>query len=293
VAASCEQSPAVSVTVDAERVWGLQALLDPEAAPLEPGAELPPLWHWVALPRWGDPAMTGSDGHPQRPGPLADRTGTRRMFAGGEVTISRPLRLGDQVRVEAGLTDVASKSGRAGDFVLATFTTRVTNADGDVALRERQDVVYTDPRPAADGEQVHEGALPVVGRPLRPRADGGADLLTDPTVLLRFSALTANAHRIHYDLGYAQQVERLPGLLVHGPLINLALLQAARAAGPGDSVRRITHRSLSPLFCGQPARVSAHEEGPGVVSAQITGPGDQRTAVKGRLTAEFDTRESA
>jgi 3-methylfumaryl-CoA hydratase len=144
------------------------------------------------------------------------------------------------------------------------------------------------PSPAVD---VPDGALPIVGRPLIPLEDGGFELVTDPTILLRFSALTANGHRIHYDLGYAREVEKLPGLLVHGPLMNLALVHTASRVHPGAAVRRISHRNLSPLFCGQPARLAAHEQAPGVVAAEVTGPGDETTAVKGRVIVDFDISE--
>lgn len=281
MAASCEP-----VRVDPDRVRGLQALLEPDAPPLQEGDLLPALWHWVALPRWGDPAATGHDGHPKRPGPLADVTAVRRMFAGGEVTLTGDLRVGERVSVDTEVGDVTTKSGRSGDFVLATFTSRIANEAGDVVVTERQDVVYTDPRPAVEDQPV--AALPIVGRPLR-EVDGALELVTDPTVLLRFSALTANAHRIHYDLAYAREVERLPGLLVHGPLINLALVRAASLVRPGARVRRIAHRNLRPLYCGQRARLTAVEQDPGVVVAEITGPGEPATAVKGRVTVELDT----
>jgi 3-methylfumaryl-CoA hydratase len=275
-------------------VRGLQLLLDPDAAPFEDGDALPALWHWVALPRWTDPSATGHDGHPKRPGPLADVTAVRRMFAGGEVTFTdTPLRVGEEVTVDTEVAGVTAKSGRSGDFVLATFTSRVSNAAGEVVITERQEVVYTDPRPAPAGVDVPEGALPIVGRPVIPLEDGGFALVTDPTILMRFSALTANGHRIHYDLGYAREVEMLPGLLVHGPFMNLALAHTACATRPGERVRRITHRNLSPLYCGQPARLAAHEQEPGVVTAEITGPGDEATVVKGRLTVEFSVRSTS
>jgi 3-methylfumaryl-CoA hydratase len=194
------------------------------------------------------------------------------MFAGGEVTFGEaPLRVGEQVTVTTELGDIAEKAGRSGDFVLAAFTTTVCSLSGDVALTERQDIVYTHPRPGdLDAPQ---GALPIVGRPLVPRPEGGLDLVTDPTLLLRFSALTNNAHRIHYDMAYAKDVEGLPGLLVQGPLINLAL---AGLGSGGRPVRRIRHRNLSPLFVGQPAVLATMQTAPGEITAEATS-GDGRT----------------
>lgn len=282
MAASCDRADGV-VRVDPERVQGLQTLLDPEGDPLQPGHLLPPLWHWVALPRWPDPELTGHDGHPRRPARL-EQTPVRRMFAGGEVTFGAvPLRVGDQVSVSTEVGEIVQKSGRSGDFVLATFTSTITSLQGELVLSERQDVVYTEARPS--DLDAPSGALPIVGRLLRARDDGGIDLLTDPTVLLRFSALTSNAHRIHYDAAYARGVELLPGLLVHGPLINLALTGLATSR---RSVRRITHRNLSPLFVGQPAVLAAAPTAPGEITAEATSPDGRTTS---RVVVEFQTEE--
>lgn len=279
MAASCDP-----VRVDAERVQGLQSLLDPDGPVLQPGQRLPALWHWVALPQWTDPGTTGHDGHPRRPEALG-ATPVRRMFAGGEVVLTDvPLRLGDAVTVATEVGEVVQKSGRSGDFVLATFATTVTNLAGDLVLTEHQDVVYTEARPSELAAPT--GALPIVGRPLVARPDGGLDLLTDPTVLLRFSALSANAHRIHYDLDYARDVEGLPGLLVHGPLINLAL---AGLAGQGRAVRRVRHRNLSPLFVGQQAVLTATETGPGEITAEATSTDGRTTS---RVVVELQEEKS-
>lgn len=286
MAASCEQP--LMIRVDTERVHGIQALLQPDAPLLKPGDVLPPLWHWIALARWPDVAVTGHDGHPRRPEGLED-TPTRRMFAGGEVTFAQvPARVGEQVTVQTELGDVVQKSGRSGDFVLATFTTTVRNLAGKLVISEQQNVVYTDPRPADLGAP--DGALPVVGRPLVARADGSVDLLTDPTVLLRFSALTANAHRIHYDLGYAREVEKLPGLLVHGPLINLALAELARTASHGRVVRRVRHRNLSPLFVGQPAVLAATTTAPDEITAEATSDDGRTTS---RVVVDFHEEDKS
>jgi 3-methylfumaryl-CoA hydratase len=212
------------------------------------------------------------------------------MFAGGEVEFSGvPVRVCDVVRVVTELADVTTKSGRSGEFVLAAFRSRISDLDGQVLVSERQDVVYTDPRPVAYDAlpEVPTGSLPIAGRPLAVRDDGGIELRTDPTILMRFSALTANGHRIHYDLDYVREVEKLPGLLVHGPLLSVVLVQAICASQADRRVRRITHRNLNPLFCGQTARLAAVETEGGGVAAEIIGPGDEATAVKCRVNIEF------
>lgn len=265
MAASCEQVR--SAVVDPARVRGLQLLLAPESAPFALGEPLPPLWHWVALADWLDPCTTGSDGHPSRPAAL-EGTPRRRMFAGGEIVFgSAPLRVGQDCRISTSLTHIEEKSGRTGTFVLATFNSTVTDEGDNILITERQDIAYT---PVRESDlDAPAGPLPIVGRPLAADADSsGLVLRTDPTILVRFSALTANAHRIHYDLAYAREIEGLPGLLVHGPFINLAL---AGLVGPGGHVHRIEHRNLSPLFAGQIATLSAHQAR-GVVTAEATAP---------------------
>jgi 3-methylfumaryl-CoA hydratase len=211
------------------------------------------------------------------------------MFAGGELEFSaEALCVGDEVTVETEIGQITQKSGRSGDFTLATFTTVVRTLSGEIALAERQDVVYTDSRPSELAAP--EGALPIVGRPLLPRPDGGLDLVTDPTVLLRFSGLSANAHRIHYDLAYARETEGLPGLLVHGPLINLALAGLAVTTRTGGAVRRIRHRNLSPLFVGQPAVLRATSTAPDEVTAEATSTDGRTTS---RVVVEFAVEESS
>jgi 3-methylfumaryl-CoA hydratase len=261
VAVSCD------TRVDLGRVRSLQMLIDPDGRPLDEGDPLPVLWHWAALPSWTDPQVTGSDGHPRRPGTLGDLPAIRRMFAGGTVELgSRQPVIGERLAVSTELSDVTTKSGSSGDFTLATFRSTAAAVDGELLITERQDIVYTDPRESSVSAPT--GALPIVGRALV-----GDELRTDPTTLLRFSAATANGHRIHYDLDYAREVEKLPGLLVHGPFMTLALVHVG---GAGRRIRKINHRNVSPLFCGQVGRLS-FSAGQGVVS----GPdGDPKVNVR-------------
>lgn len=238
-------------TVDATRVAGLAAILDDGLPAPETGEPLPALWHWVALPRWAGSGELGVDGHPRRGGLLPPVDLPRRMIAGGEVTMYRPLRVGETVRRESHVTAVQRKHGRSGPFVLVSAGTRITGEDGDSALTERLDLVYREaPRdPASD-------RLPTDAVPAPPlhRDDDGWMLRTDATLLMRFSALTANAHRIHYDWPYATEVEGYPGLVVHGPLQAVALAETHRLDG-GRPPARVGYRANAPLFCGQGARL--------------------------------------
>lgn len=215
----------------------LGALLDVPVPDLERDG-LPLLWHWLYL--WERPAQAdlGEDGHPVRgtvpepPGP-----GRRRMWAGGRVRTRGVLRCGEAATKRTEVRSVREKHGRSGALTFVVVGHQILQG-GRVVVDEEQDIVY---RAAA------EGAAPAVdeGAPV-PVADGEWRIEVTPTLLFRFSALTYNAHRIHYDRDYARDVEGYPGLLTHGPLQAIAMAEAARARGlRGDLFE---YRLVSPLF---------------------------------------------
>lgn len=273
-----EPTTSVSTEVVAPApVQALAALLD-AGHQVGVGEPLPPLWHWVALPRWAASSVIGPDGHP-RTGSFLPPVGLpRRMFAGGEVSWLRSPRIGEQVRTESQVVSVTDKTGRSGPLVLVVVESQVFGADGELCLTERQDIFYreagarTGPTPEPPADQVPSGP------PLRRTAptDGdqhgdGWDVVTDPTVLMRFSAATANAHRIHYDWPYATGVEGYPGLVVHGPLMTLLLAETLGQVGATDGPVRLQHRNRAPLFCAQPALIT-HAAASTGTTASLAGP---------------------
>lgn len=236
--------------VDPAPVRALGALFDDALGIPEEGDPLPPLWHWAALSRWSRASEGGPDGHPATGSFLPDVGKPRRMFAGGVLEFGKPLVVGTDVTREERVLEVTPKRGRRGDFVLVRVESRIHNHAGSLAIREVQDLVYRDEaRPAAAPPQTSDGPAPLVDGLLTER-DGHWEFRTDPTLLVRFSGATANAHRIHYDLAYARQTEGYPDLVVHGPLMSMALSRVAAAAGV-DRPRRLSHRNLRPLFCGR------------------------------------------
>ena len=256
---STEWSPHTVTTreyVDPGRVAALSALLDSGLAVPTVGEDLPPLWHWVALPTWPDSSQLDVDGHPRRGGLLPPLAQPRRMFAGGSLVLHAPLRVGEQVRRESIVESVDQKSGRSGDFVVVRVRHLLCGATGDVRIEERQDLVFRDRSPAAetDADLPAAAALEPLGPPLRQRGQEW-DVVTDPTLLMRFSAATANPHRIHYDWPYATKVEGYPGLVVQGPLSTLLLAEALRLGEPDTTPARLHHRNMAPLFCAQPAHI--------------------------------------
>ncbi|MFC3960712.1 FAS1-like dehydratase domain-containing protein, partial [Nocardia jiangsuensis] len=263
--------------LDPGPVAALTALLGSGAPAVGPGDPLPPLWHWAALARWPAADEIGPDGHPRRGGFLPPVELPRRMFAGGEVSFEAPLVVGSAVRREATVSAVTLKRGRSGELVVVVVEITLTGPDGVVAVRERQDLIYR----AAAAAPVAVPAAAVsdpVGVPLLRHGPGDWELRTDPTVLMRFSAATANAHRIHYDRPYATGVEGYPALVVHGPLTTLALAETLRVDHPGPPVL-LRHRNLAPIFCGDPVRLrrtrpeTLPETSPGIAPAAPRGTG--------------------
>ncbi|HEX9039763.1 MAG TPA: MaoC family dehydratase N-terminal domain-containing protein [Trebonia sp.] len=238
-------------TLQPEPARALGALLGVPVPDLERGAGLPLLWHWIYLLDRPAQADLGPDGHPVRgtlpapPGP-----GRRRMWAGGRVRAQGPLRTGSPATKRTSVLSVTEKQGRSGHLTFVTVGHQITQ-DGQLVIDEEQDIVYreavTGPAPApAAGAAFADG--PASDPPPVPPGDGEWEIDVSPALLFRFSALTYNAHRIHYDRDYCRDVEGYPGLLTHGPLQALAMAEAARAAGRGDGAVTFEYRLVSPLL---------------------------------------------
>ncbi|MEV0235573.1 MaoC family dehydratase N-terminal domain-containing protein [Nonomuraea sp. NPDC050786] len=245
-------------TLDPHPVAALSALFDDGTPAPGPGDALPPLWHWLASARWPLSSALGVDGHPARGSFLPPVELPRRMFAGGEVVFHAPLTVGSTVRRESSVESVTEKSGRSGKLVVVVVATSLYDESGRLAIEERQDLVYRDAGAVAPAAE--PAVLDPAGAPLTRAGEWAWDLATDPTLLLRFSAATCNPHRIHYDWPYATRVEGYPGLVVHGPLMTLALAEVLRLEGYAGQVRRMRHRHRKPLFCGRPARLRRVED---------------------------------
>jgi 3-methylfumaryl-CoA hydratase len=256
--------------VEPAPVKALAALFDDGLPAPGRGDVLPPLWHWVAVASWSGASSTGHDGHQMTGGFLPDLGKPRRMFAGGRVSIYVPLVVGEEVRREDRVVSVASKSGRRGDFMLVQIETELYDRQGRLAVRERQDLVYRDSVPPRAQPGPPEVSPEPVAAALLQRERGGWSFHTDPTKLMRFSGATSNGHRIHYDLPYATQVEGYPGLVVHGPLMTLALAEVVRLEGGLPRITSLSHRAVRPLFCGESADVTLASLGSGRMQLALT-----------------------
>jgi 3-methylfumaryl-CoA hydratase len=258
-------SAEADVYVDPAPVSALASLFDDGLPTPGVGDALPPLWHWAALARWAPAGQLGADGHPRTGGFLPALGKPRRMFAGGSVEFHAPLHLGAPIRRRDTVLSVTTKTGRQGEFVLVEVETLVFTSGGTLALTETQDLIYRDRADIASTAQAHRPADPakLAEHLISPGDDGQWQFQTDPVRLMRFSSATRNGHRIHYDWPYARGIEGYPGLVVHGPLMTLAMAEVLRLRSC-TGVRRITHRASRPLFCGTPAtiRVDVRDGGP-------------------------------
>jgi 3-methylfumaryl-CoA hydratase len=272
--------------VEPAPVQALAALFDDGLPTPVVGDILPPLWHWAALAAWPSATSVGPDGHPLRVGALGEIPQPRRMFAGGEVEFVAALRVGDTVRRTTTVLSTEPKSGRQGDFTLATVESRIFGSEGYLAIRETQNLVFREkvsPTPRPTGPREVQGVAPALLA--REGYDWRFD--TDPTKLMRFSAATSNGHRIHYDWPYATTVEGYQGLVVHGPLMTLSMTETLRLGGSTD-VARVTHRNSSPLFCGQPALIERRDDG-AASRVELTRIGAQAPSVA--ITVDFTSTE--
>ncbi len=234
-------------TVTPQLVARFDATLGTRTEPAA-GAVAPLLIHLcLALPAAPMEAL-GADGHPARGGFLPPVPLPRRMWAGGAFNFANDIRVGDEVTRRSRILDVAVKEGRSGTLCFVTVEHTI-EADGKQALVERQDIVYRQAEPG--------GAKPA-GEPAL-KADHSLLIDPTPTLLFRYSALTFNGHRIHYDAPYARAVEHYPGLVVHGPLQATLLIQFAERI-KGRRPSRFSFRSMSALFDGAPVILSASED---------------------------------
>ena len=253
----------VRETIAADRVAALAATLDVETD-VGAGRALPPGWHWLFFNPFVPRKAVGVDGHPKRGGFLPPIALPRRMWAGGRLTYDKMLTIGAAAVRESTILKVEAKSGRAGKLVFVTIAHAIS-CEGELCVSEEQDIVY------------REAAGPGAPAAAPPSAPGGAfwseEVLPDPVLLFRYSALTHNGHRIHYDKDYARREENYPNLVVHGPL-TATLLQGFAASRAQRPLRSFEFRGVSPLFVDAPFRLEGRpaESDPGTLDVWASNP---------------------
>jgi 3-methylfumaryl-CoA hydratase len=226
---------------------------DPE---LKPGDPLPPAWLGLYfLPRVAAGDLR-PDGSPHDTGVVPPMPLPRRMFAGERVRVHRPLRIGDPVQRETELADISVKRGGTGTLVFATIVSRVSGPDG-LALEDERRTVFREEVKPGEGNQAPRREPAPADVPWR------RTVTPDAVLLFRFSALTFNSHRIHYDRAWATEVEGYPGLVVHGPLTTTLLMDFARDCNPGRRIRAYATQARAPLFDTAPFELRGRPTGDG------------------------------
>ncbi len=222
-----------------------------QAAP-RPGAALPDLWHWAFFQEPFEAAGLGHDGHPARGGFLPPAERRNRMWAGGRVEFHHPLLVGEDAFRTSTILSVEEKSGRTGALLFVTVQHEYQQR-GRLALREEHDIVYREPSPPRLSDST----------PLAV-AQWSETVVPTPTLLFRYSAVTFNGHRIHYDWPYATGEEGYPGLVVHGPLIATMLMSAFQRANPDACPVYLSYRGVRPLIAPTAFELSGRIKEPGL-----------------------------
>lgn len=240
--------------VDCFPARALAGLLDWDDVPKD-GDDLPMPWHWLYFLEAPASAATASDGHPQRGGFLPPVPLPKRMWASGEIAAEFPLKIGQEACKRSTVKSVELKRGRSGTLVFVTVE-HVLSQNDRTCLRELQHIVYREAQASAAPLSAAHSAQDVAQwrRELRP----------DPVMLFRFSALTFNGHRIHYDRDYAMGTESYPGLVVQGPLLATLLMDLLRRHCPKARISRFNFRTMRPAFDGDALVLNGYENDGGL-----------------------------
>jgi 3-methylfumaryl-CoA hydratase len=243
------RSTQVSDIVTAQQVKGLRATLFLEIGEPKKGDAAPFTMHWCLAPPVFPMSEIGADGHPARGGFLPPVPLPRRMWAGGELEFFDTLRVDDEVTRTSRIADVTMKEGSTGQLCFVSVDHLVTTPRG-TAIRERQDIVYRDV-PTTPAAPAKAAAPP-------PAPQHRETHMADTVLLFRYSALTFNGHRIHYDRDYVTKVEGYPGLIFHGPMQAALLVEFAAKLNGGAAPKRFSYRGVQPLFEGSEFSVNAN-----------------------------------
>ncbi len=248
------RSQEVSDIVTAQLVKGLRATLFLPIGEPKKGDAAPFTVHWCLAPPVAPASELGPDGHPSRGGFLPPVPLPRRMWAGGELEFLDVLRVGDEVTRSSRIKDVSLKTGSTGQLCFVAVDHEIKTPRG-IAIRERHDVVYRDLTTSQAATAKPAAAAPA--------AQHRESHFADPVLLFRYSALTFNGHRIHYDRDYVTKFEGYPGLIFHGPM-QAALLVEFAAKLRGRVPKKFVYRGVQPLFEGSEFSVNASETADGL-----------------------------
>ncbi len=249
-----------------QSLYGFAALMDEEG----PTSSIVPLGgHWMYFLPTDRQSNLAVDGHSYKGGFLPPVDLPRRMWAGGRLTFDRPIKAGDSIDKVSTIKSVAEKEGRTGKLVFVTVEHELKGSAGRY-LQEEHDIVYR--------EAAIEGAPQKDPEMASTNMDWSQTITPDPVMLFRYSALTYNGHRIHYDRDYVMDVEGYPGLIVHGPLIGTLLMKLAFEKMAGKSLKRFEFRNFNPVFDTAPFQICGKRTGESECSVWATGPAGELAA---------------
>ena len=226
--------------VDADRVSKMHATISDDSPLIQVGDLVPLLWHWMFFPAVAHRGELGRDGHPKKGGFLPPIDLPRRMWAGGRLEFSKAIAVGEVLDRTSTIKSIAPKQGRSGKMVFVTVEHQI-NCGGSNRLTEQHDIVYRE-----DPNSTSNSAPSYIDAP--SSWEHTFDIIPDPVTLFRYSALTFNGHRIHYDRKYCNEVEGYPGLVVHGPLIATYLVKLLTERYPNVDVDAFQFRAMKPIF---------------------------------------------
>jgi 3-methylfumaryl-CoA hydratase len=225
----------------------MAATIDYSAENICDGEQLPPLWHWIYFLEGVPARELGVDGHPAHGGFMPPVPLPNRMWAGGRLTFISPVIIGSIVRKESSILNIDYKQGRSGDLVFVTVLHEITSQQGEVLIREEQDIVYKESTPTKQA----------AGTPaLVPASQFTKTYTPTSTMLFRYSALTFNGHRIHYDADYCRNTEGYQNLVIHGPL-NASMLAGFADEISGTQLGTFSYQGLSPAIQGTSITIHA------------------------------------
>ena len=245
------QGETVEDVVSASQAQRLAATLDIQDLDLGVGAPLPAFWHWIYFTTAAPASDLGPDGHPLTGDFYPPVALPRRMWAGGRLDSGKPLAIGDVARRDSRIKAVSVKEGRSGSLCFVVVRHEFYVGD-ELRVAEEHDIVY---------RQEADPSIAPSEPPMAPtEADWSQTITTDPVTLFRYSALTFNSHRIHYDRPYCIEVENYDGLVIHGPLTTTWLLDFVRRQVPDAKINHFSFRAISPLFDTNPVTIAGKFE---------------------------------
>ncbi len=264
--------------VTAAMVDGLHATLDHDTAPVREGDPAPQGIHWLCATLKVRARDIGADGHPHLGLLLPPVKLPRRMWAGSVIDFHRPIRTGERIERHSTILSITPKTGSAGPLVFVE-TQHELRAGGERALTERHTIVFRSPPDTSrHGKVESKGAAPN-----EAPADFSHTVRPDPVMLFRYSALTFNGHRIHYDQPYVTGVEGYPGLVVHGPLIATLLLDLVASRHGDNALKRFSFRGVAPAYGDEPLTLEARTSADGLALRAVSGDGRVITTAEGHL----------